>query len=85
MNSGAKTAALHIASNVVGTKNSFDILLTGMGQTVYEAWAIANGVSTGSCGARRDEPAALCLWSDARLPEGGTDRRFVHLKVTAPP
>lgn len=51
MNSGAKTAALHIASNVVGTKNSFDILLTGTGQTVYEAWAITNGVST--------DPAAL--------------------------
>lgn len=29
--SGAKTAALHIASNVTGTQNPFDILLTGTG------------------------------------------------------
>ena len=28
---GAKTAALHIASNVTGTKNPFDIVLTGTG------------------------------------------------------
>jgi uncharacterized delta-60 repeat protein len=29
--SGAKTAALHIASNVTGTQNPFDIILTGTG------------------------------------------------------
>lgn len=33
----AKTAAIHIASNVVGTKNPFDIALTGTGQTPTQA------------------------------------------------
>ncbi len=40
--SGARSAAIHIASNVTGTKNPFDIALTGMGQTAFEAWAASN-------------------------------------------
>ena len=42
----ARAAAIHIASNVVGAKNPFDIALAGTGQTVFGVWAIANGVST---------------------------------------
>jgi hypothetical protein len=34
---GSKTAALHISSNVTGTKNPFDIALTGTGQTPTQA------------------------------------------------
>jgi hypothetical protein len=41
--SGARSAALHIASNVSGTKNPFDIALTGTTQTVFQVWAAANG------------------------------------------
>ncbi|MCX6853801.1 MAG: choice-of-anchor D domain-containing protein [Verrucomicrobia bacterium] len=37
--SGAKTAALHIVSNVLGPKNSFDIALTGTAQSLFELWA----------------------------------------------
>ncbi|MFO1485363.1 MAG: choice-of-anchor D domain-containing protein [Verrucomicrobiaceae bacterium] len=43
--SGARSAAIHITSNVLGTKNPFDIALTGTGQTLFEAWAIANGTT----------------------------------------
>lgn len=43
---GARGAAIHIASNVAGTKNPFDIALTGTGQTIFAAWAAANGVSS---------------------------------------
>jgi hypothetical protein len=43
--SGTRNAALHIASNVIGTKNPFDIMLQGTGQTVYAAWAAGNGVA----------------------------------------
>ena len=43
--SGARSAALHIASNVIGAKNPFDIAITGTGQTVFEAWAATNGVA----------------------------------------
>ncbi len=42
---GAKTAALHIASNVVGAKNPFDISLTGTGQTAFSVWATSQGVA----------------------------------------
>lgn len=35
--SGAKTAAIHIGSNVIGAKNPFDITLTGTGQTPMQA------------------------------------------------
>ncbi len=42
---GVKTAALSIA-NDDGDEGPYDITLTGTGQSVYEAWAIANGVST---------------------------------------
>jgi hypothetical protein len=41
--SGARSAALHIASNVTGTKNPFDIALTGTTQTAFQVWAAANG------------------------------------------
>ncbi|MCX6880762.1 MAG: choice-of-anchor D domain-containing protein, partial [Verrucomicrobia bacterium] len=41
---GAKTAAIHIASNVAGAKSPYDLTLTGTGQTIFGAWAIANGV-----------------------------------------
>jgi hypothetical protein len=43
--SGARNAALHIASNMTGTKNPFDIMLQGTAQTVYAAWAAGNGVA----------------------------------------
>ena len=43
--SGARSAAIHIASNVTGTKNPFDIALTGTGQTAFEAWAASNTVA----------------------------------------
>ena len=42
---GARSAAIHIASNVAGAKNPFDIALTGTGQTVFQLWAAANGVA----------------------------------------
>ena len=47
---GAKTAGLHLASNVTGTKNPFDIALNGTGQqtaftTAFNTWATTNGVS----------------------------------------
>lgn len=44
--SGSKTAALHITSNVTGSKNPYDITLSGTAQSVYEAWAMSNGLST---------------------------------------
>ena len=48
--SGARNAGIHIASNVSGAKNPFDIALTGAGQTAFtgafNAWAAANGVGT---------------------------------------
>ena len=34
---GMKTASLHVASNVSGTKNPFDITLTGRGRAVGQA------------------------------------------------
>ncbi|MBX7211894.1 MAG: choice-of-anchor D domain-containing protein [Verrucomicrobiaceae bacterium] len=43
---GARGAVIHIASNVAGTKNPFDIALIGNGQTIFAAWAAANGVSS---------------------------------------
>ena len=43
--SGARNAAIHLASNVTGTKNPFDIALTGTGQTFFQAWAATNGVA----------------------------------------
>ena len=47
--SGARSAGIHITSNVTGAKNPFDIALTGTGQTVFtagfNAWATTNGVS----------------------------------------
>ena len=43
---GARSAAIHIANNVAGAKNPFDIALAGTGQTAFAAWAIANGVPT---------------------------------------
>jgi alpha-tubulin suppressor-like RCC1 family protein len=42
---GARSAALHIASNVTGTKNPFDIALTGTTQTAFQAWAATNGAA----------------------------------------
>jgi hypothetical protein len=42
---GTRSAAIHIASNVTGTKNPFDIALTGTGQTAFQAWAATNGTS----------------------------------------
>ncbi len=36
--SGARSATLHIASNVAGAKNPFDIALTGTGITVLQDW-----------------------------------------------
>ncbi|MFO1482413.1 MAG: choice-of-anchor D domain-containing protein [Verrucomicrobiaceae bacterium] len=36
--SGARSAALHITSNLNGTKNPFDIALTGTGLTAAESW-----------------------------------------------
>ena len=44
--SGARSAAIHIGSNVTGAKNPFDIVLTGTAQTVFTQWALANGVPT---------------------------------------
>ncbi len=48
--SGAKTATLHIASNVSGSKNPYDITLTGTGITPEQAAnnTIANAGLTGS-------------------------------------
>lgn len=43
---GTKSAALHIASNINGTKNPFDLTLTGISQSAFQAWALANGVSS---------------------------------------
>ena len=42
---GARGTTLHIGSNVIGTKNPYDIDLAGTGQTVFAAWAAANGVA----------------------------------------
>ena len=50
--SGARSAAIHVASNVNGAKNPFDIALTGTGQTVFQAWVAANGVAS--------DPNAVC-------------------------
>jgi len=36
--SGARSAAIHIASNVTGTKNPFDIALTGTGLSMLQNW-----------------------------------------------
>lgn len=44
--SGPRSATLQIASNVPGAKNPYDITVTGTGQTIFEAWAATNGVST---------------------------------------
>ncbi len=45
---GARSAAVHIASNVLGAKSPFDIVLNGTGQTAFEeafnAWATVYGV-----------------------------------------
>jgi hypothetical protein len=41
--SGARSTVLHIASNMTGTKNPFDIALTGTTQTAFQVWAAANG------------------------------------------
>jgi hypothetical protein len=41
---GTSNAGIHIASNVTGAKNPFDIALTGIGQTVFESWALAYSV-----------------------------------------
>jgi hypothetical protein len=41
--SGTRNSAIHIASNVSGARNPFDISLTGTGQTVFQAWATSNG------------------------------------------
>ena len=38
--SGARSAAIHIASNVTGVKNPFDIALTGTGLTEQENWRL---------------------------------------------
>ena len=47
---GPRSAGIHIASNVSGAKNPFDIALTGTGQTAFtaafNAWALANGVGS---------------------------------------
>ena len=43
--SGARTATLQIASNVVGTKNPYDLVLTGTGQSLFQAWAASNSVA----------------------------------------
>lgn len=43
---GMRSAALHIASNINGTKNPFDVTLTGVSQSAFQAWALANGVSS---------------------------------------
>jgi len=48
---GTRNATLHIASNVNGTKNPFDIALTGTAQTVFAVWAASNAVS--------NDPSAL--------------------------
>jgi hypothetical protein len=45
--SGTRNAALHNASNVIGTKNPFDIGLTGTGQMAFQAWAATNGMAGG--------------------------------------
>jgi Cadherin-like beta sandwich domain/Abnormal spindle-like microcephaly-assoc'd, ASPM-SPD-2-Hydin/Cadherin domain len=42
--SGTRGAALHIASNVSGAKNPYDIVLTGTAQTAFQAWAASNSV-----------------------------------------
>jgi hypothetical protein len=44
--SGARSAAIHIASNVTGAKNPFDITLTGTGQSAFQAWAASNTVAS---------------------------------------
>ena len=50
--SGLRSAAIHLTSNVTGTKNPFDIALTGTGQTFFQAWAATNGVAS--------DPNAVC-------------------------
>lgn len=42
---GTRTAAIHLSSNVIGAKASFDIALSGTGMSVYEVWAEDRGVS----------------------------------------
>ena len=44
--SGPRAAAIHIASNVLNAKNPFDIALTGTGLTIFQQWALDNGVSS---------------------------------------
>lgn len=43
---GTRSAGLQIASNVSGTKSPFDIALTGTGQSAFQAWSSATGVSS---------------------------------------
>ena len=60
---GPRSATLQIASNVTGAKNPFDIALTGTGQTLFQAWAAANGVPT--------DNANLLLFAFGMTPGGG--------------
>jgi hypothetical protein len=46
---GARSAGIHITSNVGGAKNPFDITLTGTGEAPasgFASWAASNGVSS---------------------------------------
>ena len=43
--SGLRTATLKLASNVVGAKNPYEIVLHGLGQSIFTTWAAAEGVS----------------------------------------
>jgi len=47
---GPRTATLQITSNVTGTKNPYAIVLNGTGQSVFTAWAVANGVANDPVG-----------------------------------
>jgi len=51
---GARTAAMHIASNVTGAKTPFDITLTGTGLTVLENWRLTFYGTTSNTGNAAD-------------------------------
>ncbi|WP_395748319.1 beta strand repeat-containing protein [Prosthecobacter sp.] len=52
--SGTRNAALHIASNLLGTKNPFDITLIGTGLTAADAWRQSKFNTTSNTGNAAD-------------------------------
>jgi hypothetical protein len=53
--SGARSAAVHIASNLLGAKNPFDIALVGMGLTPADSWRQDHFNTTSNTGAAADD------------------------------